>query len=454
MKTDLTALIARYDVPVPRYTSYPTVPFWEDNLSIERWKSEVYQAHQRGGKEGVSLYIHLPFCERLCTYCGCNKRITVNHAVEMPYLQTVLAEWAQYKALLGKDIILRELHLGGGTPTFFSAENLKILLNGILEGITLHPDYEFGVEIHPTVTTTAQLQTLFDMGFQRLSVGVQDFDEQVQYIINREQTFEQTYKTIATARVMGYTSINIDLIYGLPRQTKESVRQTIEKIQLLKPERIAFYSYAHVPWKSKAQRRYSEEDLPQGTEKRALYEVGLEMLQQAEYHEIGMDHFALPQDELYLASTSGTLHRNFMGYTPRKTELLIGLGASSISDTGTSFAQNAKEVENYQTQIATGNLAVERGHCLNEEDQILRKHILDLLCQGHTSWEIEKNHLSILPEGLERLKSLAQDNLVELTPNSITITRLGKKFIRNIASQIDARLWRKAIEKPTFSQAV
>jgi oxygen-independent coproporphyrinogen-3 oxidase len=451
---ELSALIARYDVPVPRYTSYPTVPFWEDNLSTERWKEEVRLAYLRGGKEGISLYIHLPFCERLCTYCGCNKRITINHGVETPYLQSVLEEWRQYKALLGEDIILRELHLGGGTPTFFSAENLRLLLDGILKEVHLHPDYEFGVEIHPTVTNTMQLQTLFDLGFKRLSVGVQDFDETVQAIINRRQTFEETYKIIATARAIGYDSINVDLIYGLPRQTLDSVRNTIEKIRVLKPERIAFYSYAHVPWKSKGQRHYTEADLPQGADKRALYELGVEMLREAGYYEIGMDHFALAHDELYRASRQGTLHRNFMGYTPRKTELLVGLGASSISDTGTAFAQNNKEIEGYQACIRQGNLAVERGHVLNAEDRALRQHILGLLCHGRTSWQEGEAFLPVLEEGLLRLKNLEADKLVRLSSQSIEITDLGKKFIRNIASQIDARLWRRNLEKPTFSQAV
>jgi len=451
--TELSALIARYDVPVPRYTSYPTVPFWENNLPTKDWKSEVLLAYQHS-REGISLYLHLPYCEKLCTYCGCNKRITMNHGVEIPYINTVLREWEMYKRLLGKGIVIRELHLGGGTPTFFSAENLHLLLTGLLKDTQLHPDYEFGVEIHPTVTSTAQLQTLFDLGFKRLSVGVQDFDAKVQYIINRAQTFEQTYKIIATARAIGYQSINIDLIYGLPRQTAESVQMTIEKIQILKPERIAFYSYAHVPWKSKSQRRYTEADLPQGADKRALYELGFAALLQAGYHEIGMDHFALPTDELYQASRNGTLHRNFMGYTPRHTELLIGLGASSISDTGTAFAQNEKEIEAYQAQIDEGDLPIVHGHLLTNEDKILRKHILHLLCNGFTSWEEGTDSHISLAEGLQRLKPLENDGLVKLTSNGITITTVGKKFVRNIASQLDARLWRKATEKPTFSQAM
>jgi oxygen-independent coproporphyrinogen-3 oxidase len=209
-----------------------------------------------------------------------------------------------------------------------------------------------------------------------------------------------------------------------------------------------------VPWKSKGQRHYTEADLPQGADKRALYELGLEMLQEAGYFEIGMDHFALSHDELYRASRQGTLHRNFMGYTPRKTELLLGLGTSSISDTGTAFAQNNKEVEGYQTQVSEGNLAIERGHVLNAEDMALRQHILGLLCHGRTSWQAGEHFTSILEEGVERLKTLEMDKLVHLSPQSIEITDLGRKFIRNIASQIDARLWRRALEKPTFSQAV
>jgi oxygen-independent coproporphyrinogen III oxidase len=448
-----TNLIQKYDIPTPRYTSYPTVPFWEDNVNETIWKNQVKTSYQ-ADNEGISLYIHLPFCEKLCTYCGCNKRITVNHQVEHPYLKAILQEWEMYRAILGDKPLIREIHLGGGTPTFFSAQNLEYLIANILKTSQLHPDFEFGLEIHPNVTNAEQLQVLHNLGFTRLSVGVQDFDPKVQDIINRHQTFAQTQAIIEAARKIGYQSINIDIIYGLPLQTAQSIELTIEKIKILQPERLAFYSYAHVPWKSKAQRRYSEADLPQGAAKRALYELGRTRLLTAGYQEIGLDHFALPQDALYQAAQNGTLHRNFMGYTPRHTRLLIGLGASSIGDTWGAFMQNVKEIEDYQAIVKQGKLPIFKGHLLNEEDLILRKHILNILCQGKTDWENAADFCAILPDGLVRLQSFAQDGLVELGSRQIEVTELGRAFLRNIATQIDARLWRKEINEPLFSRAV
>ncbi|MCU0444707.1 MAG: oxygen-independent coproporphyrinogen III oxidase [Microscillaceae bacterium] len=448
-----THLIQKYDIPTPRYTSYPTVPFWDDNLDESQWRKQVIQAYQ-ANQEGISLYIHLPFCEKLCTYCGCNKRITVNHQVEHPYMQAILQEWAIYRAILGEKPLIREIHLGGGTPTFFSADNLHYLINQILQNSRLHPDYEMGLEIHPNVTQAQQLQVLYDLGFTRLSVGVQDFDPKVQDIINRHQTFIQTQAIIASARQIGYQSINIDIIYGLPLQTAQSIRDTIDKIKILQPERLAFYSYAHVPWKSKAQRRYSEADLPQGAEKRALYELGRTQLLAAGYHEIGLDHFALSQDGLYQAANQGTLHRNFMGYTTRHTRLLLGLGASSIGDTWGAFMQNIKEVEEYQATVAQGKLPIFKGHLLTDEDLILRKHILQILCKGETDWENQADFCAVLPDAMIRWQSFVEDGLVELQSQKVIVTPLGRAFLRNIAMQADARLWRKTISEPLFSRAV
>ncbi|WP_114778853.1 oxygen-independent coproporphyrinogen III oxidase [Botryobacter ruber] len=447
-------LLAKYDVPSPRYTSYPTVPYWDEKpLTQQQWSLHVQQAFRKtNSSQGISLYLHLPFCEQLCTYCGCNKRITKNHAVESPYLQALLQEWDQYLQLFGERPRIAEMHLGGGTPTFFSAANLKYLLEKILEKADVTPDAEFSIEVHPNATNTEQLEVLYELGFRRLSVGIQDFDPRVQFVINRMQTFARTKEIFDAARAIGYTSINADIIYGLPFQTADSVRDTVEKLKVLKPERIAFYSYAHVPWKSKSQRRYSEADLPSAPVKRGLYELGKGLLLEAGYAEIGMDHFALPTDELFLAAQNGTLHRNFMGYTPRHTELLIGLGASSISDTGTAFMQNVKEVEAYEEKIGAGELPILKGHELTEDDLFFREQISNLMCRFQTSW-----HSADLPkmaDALIRLHPLAADDLVFFSNKQIKILPAGRTFLRNIAMCLDARLWEKQPSTPVFSRSV
>ncbi len=447
-------LLAKYDVPSPRYTSYPTVPYW-DNAPIaeEQWMEHVLGAFRAtNGSEGLSLYLHLPFCEKLCTYCGCNKRITKNHAVEEPYISALLKEWRRYLDRFGERPRIAELHLGGGTPTFFGPQNLARLLDGILKDAVITSDHAFSVEVHPNYTTAEHLQVMFDRGFRRISVGIQDLDRKVQFVINRLQSFERTKQTFDEARAIGYTSINADIIYGLPLQTLESVRYTIEKVNELRPERIAFYSYAHVPWKSKAQRRYTEADLPSGGMKRELYELGCKMLVEAGYVPIGMDHFALPGDELLSAVENGTLHRNFMGYTPRHTRLLIGLGASSISDTGTAFLQNVKEVEAYEEQIAADRLPILKGHVLTDEDRVLRKHIQRIMCNGRTQWcDAEYPYLI---DALDRLVPLVQDGLVRISDRSIEVRPAGEPFVRNIAMCLDARLWRDRPATQLFSRSI
>ncbi|TAF65837.1 MAG: oxygen-independent coproporphyrinogen III oxidase [Cytophagales bacterium] len=451
-------LIEKYDKSVPRYTSYPTVPFWQTTQwNPQDWQKQLSNQFKQAPNQAISLYIHLPYCENLCTYCGCNKRITKNHAVEMPYIEAVLEEWKYYVRLLGKKPIVSELHLGGGTPTFFSAESLRKLIEGIFKEATPAPTPAFSVEIHPTVTNTEHLTTLYELGFRRLSVGIQDFDQRVQAIINRHQTFEETQYIFQQARNIGYEAINADIVYGLPLQTTESICLTMKHIQTLKPERIAFYSYAHVPWKSKGQRRYTEADLPNSKEKIELYLLGKEILRQAGYKEIGFDHFALPKDALYKAAEKGQLHRNFMGYTTQNTQLLIGLGASSISDTGTMFAQNEKTIEAYLENIQQKGYATHQGHTLNEEDQLLRKHILELMCQLNTDLSELPHYLKndILP----RLGTFIDDDLITLEGYKIQVTTLGRTFLRNICLCLDSYYWsslqkNKEKETPLFSKAI
>ncbi|KOY87082.1 coproporphyrinogen III oxidase [bacterium 336/3] len=444
----ISELISKYNVAVPRYTSYPTVPYWEDNLNQNTWINSIQNNFKKD--EGISLYVHLPFCESLCTYCGCNKRITKNHAVELPYIETLLQEWQMYLALFPEKPIIKEIHLGGGTPTFFSAENLSYLILTILESVYLAPEAELSVEVHPNYTNSKQLQALYDVGFRRLSVGIQDFDEKVQFLINRPQSFKQTQTIFEEARKIGYTSINADIIYGLPAQSLQTIEKTIEYIKILKPERIAFYSYAHVPWKIPAQRRYTEDDLPQAQEKQALYELGRDLLKESGYVDIGLDHFSLPQDTLYQASLNGTLHRNFMGYTTQTGNLLIGLGASSISDTGDAFMQNIKEIEAYQKAIEQKQFAIFKGHLLTQEDKLIRQYILDIMCSYQTTFgkEMDEKELE------EYLDDLIKNHLIVYKHPHLQVTDLGKMFLRNIALQIDKRYWAKQENAKVFSNAI
>lgn len=443
-------LINKYNIAGPRYTSYPTVPYW-DTLKPDQpsWQDLVKLALKEKGEDGISLYIHLPFCESLCTYCGCNTRITVNHAVETPYLEAVLKEFDMYAALSEEPIKIREIHLGGGTPTFFSPENLHRLLSGILSQVEVMQDADLGFEGHPNNTTLEHLQVLFKLGFKRVSFGVQDLDPVVQKAINRVQPFENVVSVTEAARATGYSSVNFDLVYGLPFQNLKGLINTVEKVIQLMPDRIAFYSYAHVPWKHPGQRRYTEKDLPEGEEKRALYERGKEMLLQAGYKEIGMDHFALPDDRLYKAAAKRTMHRNFMGYTARKTEILLGLGVSSISDIGSAFGQNHKVVEQYRHFIDQDTLAVVKQHVMTEEDMVIRQIILDLACRSEASIQTASQECLL---ALERLKEPEEDGLVIIEANTVKVTEKGKAFIRNICMAFDARLWRQQPEQPLFSK--
>ena len=451
------ALIARYNVPGPRYTSYPTVPYWDDeSFSLERWIATVRRSFAESNEsEGISLYVHMPYCEHLCTFCGCNKRITKQHAVEKPYIDNLLREWALHLALVPDRPGVKEIHLGGGTPTFFSPENLAWLIRSLLAEVDLKSAFEFGFEANPNYTTVDHLTTLYELGFTRLSLGIQDFDPKVQAAINRIQPLEIVAATTETARSIGYRSINFDLVYGLPFQRRESVIDTVEKVLSLRPERIAFYSYAHVPWiKGVGQRKFSEADLPRDAEKRALYETGRTLLEEGGYHEIGMDHFALKSDALYQAAANNTLHRNFMGYTPVHTRLSIGLGVSSISDSWYGFAQNEKTVEGYSARLAEGSIPIFRGHILDEEDLMLRRHVLNVMCRFETSWASEPNQYPSFADALARLERLQEDGLVSMTSNHLRVTDEGKPFIRNICMALDARLWRHEPETRLFSQVI
>ncbi len=453
----MCSLVQKYNVAGPRYTSYPTVPYWNmDTFSTKKWQSGLIQSFEESNaKEGISLYIHLPFCESMCTFCGCHKRITQRHEVEEPYIRSILKEWKLYCDLFSERPIIKELHLGGGTPTFFSPEHLKNLIKGIFSIAKRAEDYEFSFEGHPNNTTKEHLQALYDVGFRRVSFGVQDYNVKVQQAIHRIQPFANVKNVTEWARQIGYTSIGHDIIFGLPFQKEEHVRETILRTKELRPDRLAFYSYAHVPWlKGNGQRGYKDTDLPSPEEKRQQYETGKALLAEVGYHEIGMDHFALATDSLYKSMESDSLHRNFMGYTASKTQAMIGLGVSSISDSWYGFAQNVKGIEEYQHLVENGVIPVYRGHILTDEDRVIRKHILNLMCGFKTSWGLYSQRFEKIDEVVEKLRVMEQDNLVNIGCSGIKVTEKGRPFIRNICMAFDVLLHKKEPEKRLFSMTV
>jgi oxygen-independent coproporphyrinogen-3 oxidase len=447
----VTDLFAKYDVPAPRYTSYPTVPFWTESPTTEQWLNELNNACEDEAATW-SLYFHLPFCESLCTFCACNTVITRDHGREEAYVDLLSTEWRIYSDRVPalRERSLLGVHLGGGTPTFFSAENLERILKPILAGSRVDADrFEASVEVHPGHTTREQLITLRGLGFTRISIGVQDFDPEVQRLVNRHQPYEVTKSVTDIARELGFTSVNYDLIYGLPRQNPVHFSETVEKTIELRPDRIALYSFALVPWIKPAQRSYSDDDLPRAGEKRALYELAREMLATAGYIEIGMDHFALPHDGMAEAQRSGTLHRNFQGYTERRTQVLLGLGVSAISETPTCFHQNEKAFPVYERRVRQGEIPTLRGHLLTEEDRRLREQILTFM----TRFEVD-----LLPEQSDDatafLDPLVGDGLVELRDHKLILTERGRPFLRNACMFFDQRLRRQEERPRLFSQAL
>ena len=457
MSVQATSLIQKYNVPGPRYTSYPTVPYWEEQyFSLKQWKQTLKRSFAESNqKEGISLYIHLPFCESLCTFCGCHKRVTKRHEVEQPYIQAVLKEWDLYCELLEEKPMIKEIHLGGGTPTFFSVEHLTQLIKGILAKAEIAPEHEFSFEGHPNNTTYEHLQGLYDLGFRRVSYGVQDYNEIVQKAIHRIQPYENVKQVTKWAREIGYTSISHDLVFGLPFQSLDDVLNTIGQTNTLMPDRLALYSYAHVPWiKGNGQRGFKDADVPKDEIKRQCYEEGKKKLLAHGYHEIGMDHFALESDSMYQAFKEGSLHRNFMGYTASKTQVMIGLGISSISDSWYSFAQNVKTIEEYYECLEQNEIPVVKGHVLSQEDLIIRKHILNLMCSFTTSWADEHMQFAEIDAVLEQLKEMSQDQLIKIADSSVTILEKGKPFVRNICMAFDLRLKRKMPENRIFSMTI
>lgn len=446
-----SALLEKYDVPVPRYTSYPTVPYWSDDPTTEQWIAELRRAASSPSATWA-VYIHIPFCESLCTFCGCNTVITQNHQREEPYVRLIHSEWSRYLDLVPdlEKRQIRQLHLGGGTPTFLSPASLRLLLEPLVERLEVRNEaFDASVEVNPRVTTAEHLATLHEAGFTRVSMGVQDFEHEVQRLVNRIQPYEITEKLTTEARAMGYSSVNYDLIYGLPKQTAESIRRTANLTAELRPDRIAFYSFAKVPWIKPAQRLFRDEDLPEGRDKRELYEIARDIFLDAGYVEIGMDHFALPTDALSRARDEGELHRNFMGYTEFRSDILLGLGVSAISETPTCFHQNEKVLPVYERRIQAGEIPTLRGHLLSEEDQRMRAQILTFMTRLRVELEPEQ-----IEDARTYLGQLFDDELVELHGNELVLTDRGKPFLRNATVFFDQRLREAAPNQRIFSSSI
>ncbi len=452
------ALVEKYDRPGPRYTSYPTAPQFHQAFAEDDYKRAAALSNQAPAKP-LSIYIHIPFCKSLCYYCACNKIITQKTHRAVEYLDYLKREIALQAALFDRSRKLTQLHLGGGTPTYLTSEQLSELMSCLREHFNLDEsdNHEFSIEVDPRTIDTARIAELRTQGFNRLSFGVQDFDEKVQAAVNRLQSEQQVYDLVAAARAAKFKSVSVDLIYGLPLQTVASFDATLEKIIALRPDRIAAYSYAHLPELVRAQRLIRREDMPPPERKLELLELTIARLTAAGYVYIGMDHFALPDDELVIAREKGTLQRNFQGYSTHAQCDLIGLGVSSIGMVADSYSQSVKELSQYYARIDQGLLPVHRGYRLNDDDRLRREVIVDLMCHGRIDFaKIEANHAIVFreyfAEALEKLAEPVADGLVQITDTAVILLPQGQLMMRNVAMAFDAYLGGE--QKGRFSRTV
>ena len=432
-------LLARHGGPGPRYTSYPTVTHWGAAPPAAQWLAWLAEALEPA-QARAGLYVHVPFCQSLCTFCGCNMRLARNHALAAPYVDHLLKEFALYRVgLQTRGLMLGELHLGGGSPTYLPPGVLDRLLDGLLADATMAPGADFALEADPRNTTGEHLAVLRRHGFNRLSIGVQDFDARVLEIVNRVQTESEVRALVDAARDSGFASIGFDLIYGLPLQTTDSLAATFEVVAALRPERIAFLPYAHVPWIKPSQRRYTEADLPEAAQRHALLQLGRERLGALGYVEIGIDQYALPGDPLAVALAAGTLWRNFMGFSASRTDALLGLGVSAIGDARAAYAQNEKNLQRYEWRLAAGELPLQRGQVLGAEDRQIRALLWTLFAGAPAPLE-EVRHAAWWPPVREALEPLRSDGLVELDDEHLAVTGLGRAFLRRIGLAFDRYL--------------
>ncbi|WP_291081643.1 oxygen-independent coproporphyrinogen III oxidase [Hydrogenophaga sp.] len=451
-------LLRRFDIPGPRYTSYPTADRFVEAFTEQDYVQALEQRKVGSMALPLSLYVHIPFCESVCYYCACNKVITKHHERAAEYLRYLALEVELQVAHVGSGQNVSQLHLGGGTPTFLSDSELEDLMSMLRSHFTLVPGGEYSIEVDPRTVTEERLRTLARLGFNRLSFGVQDFDPTVQKAVHRIQPAEQVFALVAAARRIGFESINVDLIYGLPLQTPESFARTLAQVNELRPDRIALYAYAHLPSRFKPQRRIIAAELPSGSAKLSMLSASLDALQDAGYVYVGMDHFALPTDALAVAKRQGRLHRNFQGYSTQPDCDLIALGVSAIGRIGATYSQNAKTLEEYRDMLDQGRLPIVRGLALTRDDLLRRAVIMSLMCQGELQFEsIELGHLidfrsHFAPE-LEILEGLAEHGLVRMDEAGLQVTEAGWYLVRAIAMVFDKHL-RVDQDRARFSRII
>jgi oxygen-independent coproporphyrinogen-3 oxidase len=449
--------LARYNRPGPRYTSYPTAPVWNDSFG----PSDLEKVHEEAerAKSPVSLYMHIPFCESLCLFCACNVIIQKDKRVAPPYLEILKREMTRVSRSVSSDRPVVQFHWGGGTPTYLTPAQIEDLFGFTREHFTFAPDTEIGIEVDPRVTSREHLETLRKVGFNRLSMGIQDFHPLVQKTINRIQPFELTGGLIQCARDLGFDSVNVDLIYGLPYQTAETFAHTVDQILELTPDRVALFSYAHVPWLKKQQGSF-EGHLPEGMQKFEIFRTGLLKFLEAGYLYIGMDHFAKPGDELAVSQQNRTLHRNFQGYTTKAGADLYGMGITAISGIQNAYAQNQRDIPSWEKAVAERGIATMRGYHLSEDDRLRRTVISRLLChtvvlKNEISNEFAIDFDTYFADELARLEPFLADGLVALDSNEIRTTWLGRVFIRNLAMIFDPYLEKQHLNaKPLFSKTL
>jgi len=440
-------LLQRYDVPGPRYTSYPTADRFVEAFGEQDYLQALEQRRQgvASRRLPLSLYVHVPFCASLCYYCACNKIITKHHDKALTYLDYLEREVALHVDHMGTGHAVSQLHLGGGSPTFLNDQDLERLLAMLRESFNVVPGGETSIEIDPRTVTRARLQHVHRLGFNRLSFGVQDFEPAVQVAVHRIQPAWQVFDLVAASREIGFESVNVDLIYGLPRQSQETFARTLQQVCQLRPDRIALYAYAHLPERFKPQRRIDAQHLPSAADKVGMLSDALAVLMDAGYVYVGMDHFALPDDALAVAKRQGRLHRNFQGYSTQPDGDLIALGVSSIGRVGATYSQNAKTLDDYYDLLDQGRFPVVRGLALSRDDIVRRSIIMALMCQGAVLFEsIELAHLvhfkSAFAAELERLEPLQSQGLVVVDDAGIQVTEMGWFFVRGIAMVFDRYL--------------
>jgi oxygen-independent coproporphyrinogen-3 oxidase len=440
-------LLSRFDVPGPRYTSYPTADRFVEAFSQTDLLQALELRHQVMGQKNrpLSIYVHIPFCESLCYYCACNKIITKHHEKAAPYLRYLAKEIDLYTAAIGIGQAVSQLHLGGGTPTFLSNDELRELMLMLKRNFGFVAGGEYSVEVDPRTVNEERLSLLLELGFNRLSFGVQDFDPEVQKAVHRVQPATQVFDLVASARKMGFESINMDLIYGLPKQTPESFDRTLMQVNEIRPDRIALYAYAHLPERFKPQRRILASDLPVPSSKIAMLSRSVDALMNAGYVYVGMDHFALPEDALAVAKRQGRLHRNFQGYSTQPDCDLIGLGVSAIGRMGGTYSQNAKTMEEYVDMLVNCQLPIVKGLALSRDDLIRRAWIMAIMCQGQVqydafneAWLIDAKKY-FAPE-LTQLEALQTQGLVTLSNGGLQVTNMGWYFVRGVAMVFDKYL--------------